>query len=75
MYLNLPSAKYATPATRRAFCDQLIAGIDRIPGVRNATVSSEIALHGGDNGYVSVPGNTQCIARFAAMQRFRRTSF
>jgi putative ABC transport system permease protein len=58
MYLNLPSAKYATPATRRAFCDQLIAGIDRIPGVRNSTVSSEIALDGGDNGYVSVPGNT-----------------
>ncbi len=58
MYLNLPAAKYTTLPARRAFYDQMVARIDQIPGVRGAAVSNEIAVDGGNNGYVSVPGNT-----------------
>ena len=57
MRLDLPTAKYKTPAARGAFLEQMLARIQQIPGVARAAVSSEIALNGGSNGYVAVPGN------------------
>jgi putative ABC transport system permease protein len=56
MGVNLPVAKYKTLPARRRFFDQLIERIEREPGVRAAAVSTEIPLEGGNNGYVTVPG-------------------
>jgi|HubBroStandDraft_6_1064221.scaffolds.fasta_scaffold02658_4 putative ABC transport system permease protein len=56
MGVNLPTAKYQTLAARRQFFDQLIERIKREPGVQAAAVSSEIPLEGGNNGYITVPG-------------------
>jgi putative ABC transport system permease protein len=57
MGINLPKAKYSTLAARREFYDQLLARVERIPGVQAASVSTEIPLEGGSNGYVTVPGD------------------
>ncbi len=56
--LNLPEAKYKTIPETRAFFDQLLARIQRIPGVTSAAVTTALPLEGGSNGYVKVPGNT-----------------
>jgi putative ABC transport system permease protein len=56
MGVNLPNAKYNTLASRRQFFDQLIVRIERQPAVQAATVSTEIPLEGGNNGYVTVAG-------------------
>jgi putative ABC transport system permease protein len=56
MGVNLPNAKYNTLAARRRFFDQLIERIEREPGVQAATVSTEIPLEGGNNGYITVAG-------------------
>jgi putative ABC transport system permease protein len=56
MGVNLPGAKYKTLQERRQFFDQLLDRIQREPGVRAAAVSTEIPLEGGNNGYVTVPG-------------------
>src|SRR5580698_5424612 len=56
MGINLPTAKYQTLAARRQFFDQLIERIDREPGIQAASVSTEIPLEGGNNGYVTVAG-------------------
>lgn len=58
MNLNLPSSKYSTPALREQFIEQLRARVAQIPGVTHAALSSEIAVAGGSNGYVKVPGVT-----------------
>jgi putative ABC transport system permease protein len=54
--LNLPLSKYATLATRRAFFDRLLERVRSSPGVRAASLSTEIPLEGGSNGYITVPG-------------------
>ena len=56
MGINLPTAKYQTLAARRQFFDQLIERIEREPGVQAASVSTEIPLEGGNNGYIIVAG-------------------
>ncbi len=56
MGINLPGAKYKTLQERRQFFDQLLARIQREPGVQAAAVSTEIPLEGGTNGYITVPG-------------------
>jgi putative ABC transport system permease protein len=56
MGINLPVTKYQTLQARRQFFDQLIDRIEREPGVQAAAVSTEIPLEGGNNGYVTVPG-------------------
>jgi len=56
--LNLPGARYKSGAQQKQFLDQLIARIDRIPGVEASCVSTVMALEGGWNGYVTVPGVT-----------------
>ena len=58
MRLNLPPARFKTMEAQRQFVDQLIARTSRIPGVARAAVSTEIPVDGGNNGYVTVPGNT-----------------
>lgn len=58
MRLNLPKTKYKTLPEQQHFFDELIARTGRIPGVIAASASTETALTGGSNGYVSVPGNT-----------------
>jgi putative ABC transport system permease protein len=57
MGINLPKAKYSTLAARREFYDQLLARVERVPGVQAASVSTEIPLEGGNNGYVAVTGD------------------
>jgi putative ABC transport system permease protein len=58
MRINLPGARYKTTDAAKQFLDQLIARIDHIPGVEASSVSTVMALEGGWNGYVSVPGVT-----------------
>lgn len=58
MDLNLPASSYKTFAAEQQFFDQLLSRISLIPGVKSAALSSEIAIDGGSNGYVTVPGNT-----------------
>ena len=58
MRLNLPRATYKAAPAQKQFFDQLIARIDHLPRVESASVSTVMALEGGWNGYVSVPGVT-----------------
>ncbi len=58
MRLNLPLAKYSTAEARSTFCKELLARVQQIPGITQASLSDEIALEGRDNGYIKVPGNT-----------------
>ncbi len=55
--LSLPQARYSTTPERLAFYRQLLARLKNTPGIRSATVSSEIPLEGGSNGYITIPGN------------------
>ena len=56
--INLPETKYSTLAARRAFYDRLLARVSRLPGVRVASVATRLPLEGGNNGYITVPGDT-----------------
>ena len=56
MGVNLPAKKYTTLTARREFFDQLIERIERSPGIVAASVSTEIPLEGGTNGYIQVEG-------------------
>lgn len=58
MDLDLPDARYNTLAARKQFFDQLIPRIVHVPGVTSASISTEMAIEGGSNGYVTVPGAT-----------------
>jgi putative ABC transport system permease protein len=58
MSVSLPETKYADLAARRAFYDRFLARISGLPGVRGAAISSTLPLEGGNNGYVTVPGDT-----------------
>ncbi len=56
MSINLPAAKYGTVAAQQAFFDRLIERVRSTPAVRAATLSAQIPLEGGSNGYITVPG-------------------
>ncbi len=56
MGINLPRSTYATPVARRAFFDRLLDRVRATPGVRAASMSTQIPLEGGSNGYITVPG-------------------
>ena len=56
MDLNLPDSKYSTDAARAQFIQELQTRMAQLPGVAHAALSSEIAVDGGSNGYVKVPG-------------------
>lgn len=55
---SLPEAKYKTATEMRGFLDQLLAHIQRIPGITSAAITTALPLEGGSNGYIQVPGNT-----------------
>jgi len=57
-FINLPDTKYTTLAKRRQFFDQLMERVRAVPGVKYAAVSMEIPMHGGNNGYLKVDGET-----------------
>ncbi len=54
--ISLPPSKYDTLAARRAFFDRLLERVRSSPGVRAASLSTQIPLEGGSNGYITVPG-------------------
>jgi putative ABC transport system permease protein len=56
--INLPGVRYKTVDQQMAFVNQLTAKIGQIPGVEAASASTVMALEGGWNGYVHVPGVT-----------------
>ena len=56
--LNLPSSRFKTIEAQRQFLDQLREQANRVPGVSSAAICTVYALNGGNNGYVTVPGNT-----------------
>jgi putative ABC transport system permease protein len=58
MNLNLPDSKYSTAPMREQFIEQLQSRVAQIPGVVHAALSTEIAIIGGSNGYVKIPGVT-----------------
>jgi putative ABC transport system permease protein len=58
MRLNLPAARFKTIAAQRQFIDYLNARVSSIPGISGASVSTVMAMNGGWNGYVTVPGNS-----------------
>jgi putative ABC transport system permease protein len=58
MGIVLPEAKYTSLAARREFYDRLLERIRRVPGIQAVSVSTEVPLEGGNNGYVTVEGNT-----------------
>ena len=58
MGVVLPQGQYSTPAARREFYELLLERIQHVPGVQAASVSTEIPLEGGMNGYVTVDGNS-----------------
>jgi putative ABC transport system permease protein len=58
MRINLPEGKYKRLPQMRGFFDQLLARIQRIPGVTSAAITTTLPLEGGSNGYITVPGNT-----------------
>ena len=57
MGIVLPEAKYTSLAARREFYDRLLERIRRVPGVEGVSVSTEVPLEGGNNGYITVQGN------------------
>lgn len=57
MGVILPDTKYTTLAARREFYDRLLDRVEHTPGVQAASVSTEIPLDGGTNGYVTVDGD------------------
>jgi putative ABC transport system permease protein len=58
MGIVLPQAQYSTPVARREFYERLLERIQHVPGVQAVSVATEIPLEGGNNGYVTVDGNS-----------------
>ncbi|HUJ30049.1 MAG TPA: ABC transporter permease [Candidatus Acidoferrum sp.] len=56
--INLPETKYSTLAARRGFYDQLLTRVSGVPGVQAESISTTLPLEGGNNGYITVPGDT-----------------
>ncbi len=56
MGINLPATRYSTEAAQQAFFDRLIDRVRSTPGIRAATLSAQIPLEGGSNGFITVPG-------------------
>jgi len=55
--IMLPQQKYSTPVQRRDFIDRYLERVQHIPGVQAASISTEIPLEGGNNGYIKVDGD------------------
>ena len=57
MSIMLPRQKYSTPVQRRDFIDRYLERVQHVPGVQAASISTEIPLEGGNNGYIKVDGD------------------
>jgi len=57
MTVVLPPSRYLTPVSRQNFIDRYLERVRQAPGVVAASVSSELPLEGGNNGYVTVDGD------------------
>lgn len=55
--LNLPAARYATPASIAQFHAALLGRLRAQPGIGAAATSSAIPLEGSSNGQISLPGD------------------
>lgn len=58
MTFNLPKANYPNLPARRHFFNALLERAQQTQGIESATVSTEIPLDGGSNGYINLDGNT-----------------
>ena len=54
----LPPEKYHTLDPQWDFYSRLLESLERAPGVKLAAVATELPLEGGNNGYVTVDGQT-----------------
>jgi putative ABC transport system permease protein len=52
--VSLPTSRYATPAQRNAFFDDLSDRLNHSPGIQSSTVALEAPFTGGDTGSFSV---------------------
>lgn len=56
--LSLPAQRYTTAGQTGGFYQELLDRLSSAPGVQAASVSTELPLQSGVNGYVTVPGHT-----------------
>jgi len=54
----LPAEKYRTIDLQWDFFRRLVESFANTPGVRSAVVSTELPLEGGNNGYITIDGQT-----------------
>jgi len=54
----LPRARYTSLQSQTAFFRQLIERLNAAPGVHGAAVAAELPLNGGNNGYVTIEGQS-----------------
>lgn len=54
----LPPEKYRTLDTEWSFFHRLVESLEASPGVRSAALSTELPLEGGNNGYITIDGQT-----------------
>jgi len=54
----LPEARYSTPVSRRDFIDRYLERVQHSPGIQSAAIATELPLEGGNNGYITVEGDT-----------------
>ena len=56
MGINLPDKSYTTPAAQRRFFDRLLERLQQNPALQAVSLSTQLPLEGGSNGYIRVPG-------------------
>jgi putative ABC transport system permease protein len=54
--VKLPHSKYKTFEQGREFYDQLLQRLQAAPGIQAAAITSKLPLLGGNNGYITIPG-------------------
>ena len=54
----LPAEKYRTFDPQWDFYRRLVESLEKSPGVRSAAISTELPLEGGNNGYITIDGQT-----------------
>jgi putative ABC transport system permease protein len=56
--VSLPESKYKDIAQKMEFYDRLLEKLSHTPGITAAAITAELPLEGGNNGYITVPGDT-----------------
>ncbi len=54
--VRLPQNKYKTFDQGREFYTQLLTRLQSAPGVQSAAITTKLPLLGGNNGYITIPG-------------------